>query len=162
MSDQRTILRKALGSALSGTGAHSATRTVFADLDWRLAGIRPDGAPHSAYQLLNHMRYWQAWVLGWLDGESPPLPAHAAGSWRGGVLPASRRAWESAVREFESGVDALERRASAGDPYKKHGGKRRLEMLSTIASHNSYHAGQVVMLRQLLGAWPPRTGGLTW
>jgi hypothetical protein len=27
-------------------------------------------------------------------------------------------------------------------------------MLQTAASHNSYHAGQIVILRQMLGAWP--------
>jgi hypothetical protein len=40
--------------------------------------------------------------------------------------------------------------------------KSRLEMLHTIAGHNSYHVGQVVLLRQLLAAWPPPSGGLTW
>jgi hypothetical protein len=35
-------------------------------------------------------------------------------------------------------------------------------MLQAIASHNSYHAGQVVALRQILAAWPPPSGGLTW
>jgi uncharacterized damage-inducible protein DinB len=38
----------------------------------------------------------------------------------------------------------------------------RLRMFHTIASHTSYHIGQVVMLRQLLGKWPPPSGGLTW
>jgi hypothetical protein len=35
-------------------------------------------------------------------------------------------------------------------------------MLQTIGSHNSYHAGQVVIVRQALDAWPPPSGGLTW
>jgi uncharacterized damage-inducible protein DinB len=37
-----------------------------------------------------------------------------------------------------------------------------LQMLHAIAAHNSYHLGQVVVLRQMLGAWPPPSGGLTW
>jgi len=35
-------------------------------------------------------------------------------------------------------------------------------MLHAIGAHNSYHAGQVAFLRQLLGKWPPPSGGLTW
>jgi len=35
-------------------------------------------------------------------------------------------------------------------------------MLQTIGSHNSYHAGEVAFLRQILGKWPPPSGGLTW
>ena len=27
---------------------------------------------------------------------------------------------------------------------------------------NSYHLGQIVLVRQLLGAWPPPGAGLTW
>jgi len=35
-------------------------------------------------------------------------------------------------------------------------------MLQAIASHTSYHAGQVVLVRQMLGTWPPPSGGVTW
>ena len=31
-----------------------------------------------------------------------------------------------------------------------------------IQGHNSYHLGQIVVLRQLLGAWPPPHGGQSW
>jgi uncharacterized damage-inducible protein DinB len=31
-----------------------------------------------------------------------------------------------------------------------------------MVAHNSYHVGQIAMLRQALGAWPPRGGGDTW
>jgi uncharacterized damage-inducible protein DinB len=37
-----------------------------------------------------------------------------------------------------------------------------LEMLHLIGSHTSYHVGQVALLRQMLGAWPPPSGGVTW
>jgi uncharacterized damage-inducible protein DinB len=31
-----------------------------------------------------------------------------------------------------------------------------------MAAHNSHHLGQVVLLRQILGAWPPPSGSYTW
>jgi hypothetical protein len=31
-----------------------------------------------------------------------------------------------------------------------------------LLAHTSYHIGQVVILRQLLGKWPPPSGGLPW
>ena len=156
------ILDKTLGNALSGTGAHVETQTIFAALDWRLAGIRPDNAPHSLYQLLNHMIYWQEWVVKWLDGSSPQIPKHASGSWPGPPGPASRKEWDQAVRRFRNGLKVLTRRSREADLFSKGGTKTRLEMLHTIASHNSYHVGQIVFLRQMLGAWPPPSGGLTW
>lgn len=56
----------------------------------------------------------------------------------------------------------MTRAAEEADLLAKRGTKAPLEMLQTIASHNSYHLGQVVILRQRLCAWPPPSGGLTW
>lgn len=87
---------------------------------------------------------------------------HAAGGWPGKVSPASRREWEQTVRRFSDVLDALERRSRQADPLSKRGKWTRLEMLHIIGSHTSYHVGQVAFLRQLLGAWPPPSGGVTW
>ncbi|HUB52846.1 MAG TPA: hypothetical protein VL986_11885, partial [Terracidiphilus sp.] len=37
-----------------------------------------------------------------------------------------------------------------------------LEQLENLAAHNAYHLGRIVLLRQLLGAWPPPSGGDSW
>jgi uncharacterized damage-inducible protein DinB len=31
-----------------------------------------------------------------------------------------------------------------------------------IIAHNSYHTGQIALLRRQAGAWPPERGGDTW
>jgi len=36
------------------------------------------------------------------------------------------------------------------------------EQLESLAAHNAYHFGRIVLLRQLAGAWPPASGGFTW
>ncbi len=36
------------------------------------------------------------------------------------------------------------------------------DALVHVATHNSHHLGQVVLLRQLHGAWPPPAGSWTW
>ena len=88
--------------------------------------------------------------------------AHAAGSWPGHVAPTSRREWDAAVKRFRRTFDALERRVANRDLLTKRGGRSRIGLLHTIGSHNSYHAGQAAMVRMMLGAWPPPSGGLTW
>lgn len=37
-----------------------------------------------------------------------------------------------------------------------------LDALIHIANHNSHHLGQIITIRQLLGAWPPPSGSYTW
>ena len=155
-------LTNIVGRALSGEGAHAASQNVFDGLDWNAIAMRPPGVPHSIFQVLSHTAYWQDWVLHWLDGKNPKVPKHAAGSWASDPSPASPEEWKRAVRNFRSGLDKLERQARKVDLLGTIGKTSRLRMLHTIASHTSYHIGQVVMLRQLLGKWPPPSGGLTW
>jgi uncharacterized damage-inducible protein DinB len=137
------------------------TKGVFGGLDWKTAGSKPRGI-HSAYQLLEHMAYWQDWVVEWTKGKNPAAPRHASGSWPAAAGPSSRRDWDAAVRRFRRGLVELDRACRGADRAPERGRKGRLEVLHAIAAHNSYHAGQVALLRQLLGKWPPPSGGLTW
>lgn len=162
MNDDRRMLEAAVDRVLSGRDVHAGPVTALERLDWKVAGRRPDGFPHSILQLVNHMTYWQHWVVKWLDGQEPPLPHHAGGSWPGSVSPATEAEWESAVAAFLRELDALTSRSRGADLLSQIGEKSRLEMLQAIAAHNSYHLGQVVALRRILGAWPPPSGGLTW
>jgi uncharacterized damage-inducible protein DinB len=159
--DQR-LLKNMVGRALSGKGSHVAAARVFSGLDGKAAGARPESLPHSLFQLLNHIVYWQDWVVNWLNGEKPRVPRHASGSWPGGPAPQNATEWERGVRHFQAGLKELERRSREADLVARIGKQSRLEMLSAIASHNSYHIGQAVVLRQILGKWPPPSGGLTW
>ncbi len=162
MSDDHGILEKAVAHALSGKGSHVDASKVLAGLDWRLAGARPASVPHSIFQLLNHLIFWQDWVVNWLDGGAPAVPKHAPGGWPGNPAPATARQWQQAVRRFRQGLGDMTRQSREADLLTKRGQTSRLEMLRSLAQHNSYHLGQIVQLRQMLGAWPPPGGGLTW
>jgi uncharacterized damage-inducible protein DinB len=155
-------LREALLRALSGEGAHVGAGKVLAGLDHERAGARPEGAPHTAFQIVNHLVFWQDHALAWLAGEKPPTPAHDAESWPGPERPADRAAWEEAAARFAAGLARLRRHAGEDDLAARRGPKTVLYILQVVAAHNSYHLGQVVFLRQQLGAWPPPGGGFTW
>lgn len=162
MTNDRNVFHLTTSRALSGKDAHVETANVLERLDCELAGARPDGVPHSLFQLVNHMIYWQEWGVRWLDGKRPRPPRHAAGGWPGKVSPASRAQWERTVQRYRDTLDALDRSSRQADLLSKRRKWTRLEMLHIIASHTSYHVGQVAFLRQLLGAWPPPSGGVTW
>ena len=162
MSVDGKAAEKLARRALSGKGSHVETKTVFSGLDWRTAGSKPRGVSHSVYQLLKHMSYWQDWVVAWLKGERPAVPRHASGSWPAEARPSSRRDWDEAVEHFRQGLGKLERACRGAGLPSGRGEKKRLEMVHIIGAHNSYHAGQVTFLRQLLGKWPPPSGGVTW
>ena len=162
MGDDHNVLEKVIGRALVGKGSHVEAKSAFEGLDWKVAGSCPEGSSHSVYQLVNHMIYWNQWVVRWLDGEKPPIPKHAGLSWPGSAAPEGAKDWERVVRQFGKGLDEMNRRSRGEHLLSKQGGKTRLEVLQSVASHNSYHLGEVVLLRQILHAWPPPSGGLTW
>lgn len=151
-----------VGYALTGGDAHVATRSVFDGLDWRFAGARVKGSPHTLYELLNHMIFWQEGVVAFLDGGSPQMPEHAADGWPGPSVPRTRAEWTSAVRRYQVGLTRLERAARRAGSTRKARSKSQLDMLAAVGAHNSYHAGQAALLRHLLRKWPPPSGGLTW
>ena len=161
MDTERT-LHTAAEHALTGHGAHAATDHIFSGVDWKMAGRVPAGASHSLYQLAGHMAFWQDWAVQWLDGEDPATPAHAKGCWPKRAAPANAAEWKRSLTEFKKSMEALRKRSSKGDLLLYHGQKSELEMIHAIAAHNSYHAGQVALLRQMLGVWPPPEGGLSW
>ena len=162
MTTDRAAVEKIARQALSGRGAHVETVSALEQLDWELVGSRPAGVPHSIFQLVNHMIYWQDFSLRWLDGRKPATPEHASDSWPGSESPKTAEEWGQAVDQFRAGLEELNRRAKESDLFCDIGKKTALEILQLIASHNSYHVGQVALLRRMLGAWPPPGGGATW
>ncbi len=155
-------LREVLLQALTGRGAHVLVRDALDGLDWRQAAARGDGGPHSIFKILAHLNYWHAFALRWIDGDKPEDPEHAALTWPGAEAPATEQEWLDAVAAFAGGLDELERRARETDLFADRQGKTTLEILQLIASHNSYHLGQVTWIRRGIGAWPPPAGGATW
>ena len=156
---------RTLGHALRGEGAHVEVSAALDGMDWRIAGRRVPGAPHTVFQLLNHMIYWQDMFLQRLTGAHAPSPAHAAIGWPGADAPANEAEWLTAVARFNSGlvsVQSLVSVATLDEPLPNWNHRTCGEAIAVTASHNSYHLGQVVLLRRILGAWPPPTGGDSW
>ena len=162
MEAERKALERLARGTLSGKNSHVEMKNVFSGLEWQDAGLTPHGVAHSVYQILEHMSFWKDWVLRWLAGERPAVPTHASESWPSSTGPAGEGEWEEAVRRFRRGLRQLERASQKADVSPWQGGMSRLDMLQIIGSHNSYHAGQVAFLRQLLGKWPPPSGGAPW
>src|ERR1051326_7384139 len=56
-------VREQLLALLRGGQAHAAFDDVIKDFPPKLRGAKPDGAPHTAWQLLEHMRIAQSDIL---------------------------------------------------------------------------------------------------
>ena len=115
MGSESELLREILHQALSGRGAHVLVENALEGLDWHLAGRRPQGAPHSIFQIVNHMIFWQDFSLQWLDGHKPPTPEHAAQSWPGDEGPSSAQEWSETLGRFQQGLAGFNRWVGSED-----------------------------------------------
>ena len=160
-----TDVAAALRDALRGGGQFVDSRRVLDALDWRLAGEKPPGAEHSVRRIAAHLVFWQDLYLERLAGAERPSPPHDAAGWPGGDTARDEREWKALVARFADGLARAEAAidsAPLGLTLARWGARTRFAGLNGLAIHNAYHLGQVVLLRRMLGAWPPPGGGDSW
>jgi uncharacterized damage-inducible protein DinB len=157
MSD--TQLRRQLRDLLGWGDAHVTFEKAVKGMPPRLRGVVPPGLPHSAWQLVEHIRLAQADILEfcvkrtyrhkkWPDAYWPkaPGPRHAAAWTRS--LAAIRRDRRALRRLASTRSIDLFARVPNGE------GQTYLREIILAADHEAYHVGQIVLVRRALGNWP--------
>ena len=164
---------RALTELLHGTGAHADPIACVEDLSPQLAARQVAGFPHSVGQLVFHMNYWMDYELRRIRNERPVYPEHNSESFPRAPSPANAQEWNRMRKRLAAllGDFAALARSSPDELQRSietvHEGDKRVAgtleaVLWQMVAHNSYHIGQIALIRRALGAWPPRDGGDTW
>lgn len=163
---------KELVEALAGESYAAAPEKIVEGLTEEQVHTVPQGAPRSIYAELWHICYWTGISLKWMHGIQAPYPENtsipfptpeqtAAESWDALCVRFARLLEECTA--LASDAVALNRQVQCTSRPEE--GPRTMtvaEQLVSVATHNAYHLGRLVLLRQLLGNWPPPSGGFTW
>jgi hypothetical protein len=154
-NSENTALRERLLRAMRGDESHITFESAVSDFPIERAGLRPDGAPHSAWQLLEHMRIAQHDLL-----EFSRNPKHKSPEWPDGYWPATQEppdkgAWGASVKAFQRDSKTMEKLVSASSrdlykPIEGGDGQTLLREALVLAAHNSYHLGQLLFLKKML------------
>jgi uncharacterized damage-inducible protein DinB len=158
---------------LRGRGAHADPVACVEDVSLELAGKTIAGFPHSIWQFVSHMNFWMDYELKRIAGQAPPYPNHAVLSWPSEAAPPGQKHWSDAIATFtallhnlsalaQSPPDVLAREVEPTHPAHTKMASSVQSVLWQILTHNSYHAGQIALIRRSFGAWPPLAGGDTW
>jgi uncharacterized damage-inducible protein DinB len=153
---------------LKGPGFTPPERTL-SGIAQEQATTKPCNSPHSIADILAHLHFWQSWALSAIDGNPKPMPKRAAEGWVG--LSGS---WDGLVKEFLADLEKaktltedevllrkpFDLESKIGWGFEKHSVGE--VMVDVIAVHNAHHLGQIILLRRMLGAWPPEGGGSIW
>ena len=152
---------------LIDTHSHLAPAASLAELSPADAVRRVAHAPHSIAEIVAHMTYWQAWFTARCEGRAEPMAPTAAIGW-----PTVRQDdWPALAGRFVAGLDlfavavtsrglealvtpTIEAPMMAAYSYR--------DVCEHVALHNAHHLGQVILLRHVMGVWPPPAGSYTW
>jgi uncharacterized damage-inducible protein DinB len=153
------ILREQLAKVIDWNEAHADFHAAVDDFPSELRGRVPEGFPHSAWQLLEHIRLALWDILEFSRNARHKSPAWPDGYWPKTAAPPTDDAWDKSVEAVVEHVDAI--RKLVTDPSRElfaplpHGtGQTLLREALLVADHNAYHLGQLVLVRRALGAWP--------
>jgi len=151
-------LRQHLLELLKGGNAHTTFKDALQDFPADLRGKRPHGAPHSPWELLEHMRLAQWDILEFSRDPDHNSPKFPDGYCSRSPEPPDEKAWDRAVNSFCQDLHSFCALVAddATDLYARisHGeGQTILREALLTADHNAYHLGQLVLLRRMLGAW---------
>lgn len=157
MNQHDDVLRIHLQRLLDWQDAHVNFDAAVKGIPPELRGLQPEGMPHSAWQLLEHLRLCQLDILEFCRNpayEEPDMEDY----WPKSAAPLADDAWDESIASFRRDREALKQLAA--DPQYDlfaaipHGtGQTYLRELLLVADHNAYHIGQIIALRRLLGIW---------
>jgi len=155
MSDS---VREQVISLLRGGNAHVTFEDAVENIAPKFRGVKPEGAEHSAWELLEHIRIAQWDILEFSRDPKHVSPDWPKGYWPKTAKPASDAAWKKSIASIKKDREAMIKLVSnpktdlsARIPHGT--GQNILREALLIADHNAYHLGQLVLLQRLVGTW---------
>ncbi len=148
-----------VAASLNWDQAHISLDGALKGLDKTDRGRRPEGFPHSVWDLVEHIRIAQSDLLDFLRN---PKYVHELkwpdDYWPATPKPPSDEAWRASLEKIRStGADLANFTTRTRiDLTRKipHGtGQTYLRTILVAADHASYHIGQIVAVRRLLDSW---------
>jgi uncharacterized damage-inducible protein DinB len=159
-----------LAQALVAESFAASPSHILEGLTNDLAHRELPNVPHTIYGELWHLAFWQQITLDWIAGVETPYPNKPSDGFP--PIP-STETWKQLHQRFFHGADqaatAAQDTGRLDHPVRcpsRPGAPTRImsvrDQLISLAAHNAYHLGRIVLLRQLIRAWPPASGGFTW
>lgn len=158
-TDPLSLIRQQLARILDWEDAHAGYEAAVRDFPHDQQGIRPNGFPYSAWELIEHVRITQRDILDFCQAAVYRELRWPQDYWPASPTPPTSNAWAQSVASFQSDRNALKQIAlnpkldlTAVVP---HGSDQTyLRELLLVADHNAYHVGQLILVRRALGVWP--------
>ena len=157
--NMRSVVIKELEEAIAKGNAHATFEEAVAGVPDEHLGQTPNGLPYSIWQLVEHIRLSQWDILDFCKN-----PHYKSMNWPDDYWPKEKAPAHKG--DFKKSVDRMlsDRKAfiellhKAGDeelytPLAHGDGQNLFREALLIIDHTSYHIGELIVLRRLLGDW---------
>jgi uncharacterized damage-inducible protein DinB len=156
-SQQVNVDRRLMQWLLHGEWEFADPRNVLSGISPEDACRRVEGLPYSIAQLVAHTDWWQRRRIGLARGEEWQDFELQVDDWPD----AAPQDWDRLVQTFLASnavlLDLVENDLDMGRTLYEDQNVGRMLVSHTL--HNAYHLGQIVLMRRLLGIWPPADTG---
>lgn len=153
-------LRHWLLNLLDSKMAHMPLRSALTDFPEDKMNARPPNVPYTFWHLIEHLRIAQWDILDYIRNPNYAYLEWPKEYWPEPDATTDRAGWDETIRQFERDLEALKDivRDPTTDLYAQipHGepGHNILREILVVADHNSYHLGELGILRQVTDSWP--------
>ena len=151
-------LRQHAVKLLTGGDAHADFEKAVKDFPADLQGKRPQGAEHSPWEVLEHLRIAQWDILDFSGNAGYKEMKWPDEYWPKTAAPPDEKAWDKSVSAFRHDLKEMcdlvaDERTDLFAKIPHGDGQTILREALLVADHNAYHLGELVLLRRTLGAW---------
>ena len=149
-------LRERLVTLLEGHGAHISFGEAIDGFPSELIDRRVESLAHTMWQLVYHLRITQWDILDFIENPDHRSPSYPSGLWPDQDGPQKPADWDETIAAFGQDLERMKELVLNPDndlfqAFPHGSGHNLFHEAITLGDHNSYHIGQVVDLRMLLG-----------
>lgn len=156
-------IKNAFKNALNGERAHLSPVKALEGLTPEVAGKLIHNSPYTIWQLIKHVSFWHDYFLDYLSENKLPRVEKSGDGWVQNPAPANDHEFSETLDTLLNNIEKTKTmikdidRLNYPERYEN-----AWNVYQAMASHISYHLGEIVLLRRMAGDYPPPSGGYVW
>ena len=156
--DSDKLLRQELSSYLQKQRTHMSLNDALKNLPEKLINENPPGVPYSFWGILEHIRISQFDMIDFIQNENYKAAEWPKDYWPPKDEKATKAMWDKSLAKCNSDLKIVEDIINNPEndlhaPIKHGSGQTILREILQIIDHNSFHIGEIIIMRRNLGEW---------
>lgn len=152
-----SVIRQVIDLITKGN-AHVTFEKAIENIAFKNIGIKPNNLPYSIWMLVEHIRITQADILNFSVNPHYKELKWPDKYWPTDETPENESEWQKCTDQILHDRDQFinllnQPNVDLFTPFPYGNGQNLLREALLIADHNSYHTGEIVLIRKLLNDW---------